>query len=345
MSNEKLLNSFFDLAIKYNASDLFLVSGSHPALKVLGEIGIVKNYPVLESKEVEGFLLEIMTQEEKKHFEENLDIDIAYEYEDKARFRVNAFVGNKGVGIVFRLVPKNIKTLDELGIPREFKKVARMRSGLVLITGATGSGKTTTLAALIDLINETRKSHIISIEDPIEYIHQNRNSIISQREVGVHTKDFTTGLKAALREAADVIVIGEMRDPETMELAIQASETGMLVLGTMHTRGVVSVPDKIIGSFMKERRAQIRSQISRSIKSVLWQVLLKRKDQESRIVATELLFGNYAISNMIRKDQAHQLYSAIETGASEGMHTMEQSLKELVASNKVTKEEVKNLYI
>ena len=335
------LDDFLNVAIEHDASDLFLISGSYPALKVNGDIGVIKNHEKLESEKIESFLVKIMTKEEKKYFEEHLDIDFGYNYSDKNRFRVNAFVTKNGIGVSFRIIPSEIRPLENLGISDELKKIALLRSGLVLVSGSVGSGKTTTLASITDLINRTRRVHIVTIEDPIEYIHENKNSIISQREVGIHTKNFATGLRGALREAADVIMVGELRDSETMELAITAAETGCLVISTIHTRGVSNVADRIVSNFKTEKQNQIRTQIADSLKCVIWQRLIKSIDGKTRLPVTELMFQNYAISNMIRKGLSHQIHSVIETGGEDGMHTMEQNIKFLLQNNKISPEEAK----
>jgi len=335
IENEKMFN-FMDFAIKHEASDLFLITGSKPALKINGDVAVVNNYPELKKEEIENFLIEIMSKEEKKFFETSSDIDFGYTYKENNRFRINALVTRKGVGIVARLIFNKIKTLKELGIPSALEKVTNLPNGLVLVTGAVGSGKSATLASIINIINKQKRQHIITVEDPIEFYHENNLSIISQREVGSHTRSFASGLRGALREAVDVILVGELRDAETMELAITAAETGCLVFGTMHTRGVVNTANRIIGAFGPNKQSQVRIQLADNLKCVLWQTLIKTKDEKSRVPATELMFWNHAISNMIRKKETYQIQSVLETSKASGMGTMKQSLEKLFAEGKIS---------
>lgn len=284
-----------------------------------------------------------MTSEQKAFFEQNHDIDFAYSAKGIARFRVNLYRQKNGLAGAFRPILENVKTIDELGLPPALKKVTEYKNGLVVITGGVGSGKSSTLAAIIEDINQTQNRHVITIEDPIEFVYQNKNSIIEQREVGEHTHSFKNALRAALRENADIILLGEMRDLETIALAITAAETGSLVLATLHTSGASKTINRIIDAFPADQQAQIRSQISESLKAVVWQQLVKRKDKNGRVAACEILFKNPAVANLIRRDNINQIDSIIETGIDKGMQTMTMHL-DMLTQKKIIDEAEAEMY-
>lgn len=334
------LSKIFRTAVQYQASDIYIAAGIKPMLRINGDIIPIGEHSELTKKMAEEYLLEIMSSEQKKRFEQTLDIDFSLELETIARFRVNMFVQRKGISAVFRLIPENVMTMDELGLPAQLKKATTLQNGLVIVTGPTGSGKTTTLAAMVNEINRNQKKHIVTIEDPIEYVHKNKQSIIQQREVGVHTHSFQKALRGALRESPDVILLGEMRDNETMQQAITAAETGHLVLATLHTRGCADSINRIVDAFPSDQQNQIRAQLSESLKAVFWQTLLKTKDEKSRVGAFEVMFANSAIANMIRKGTTHQINSVIETSTKEGMQTMKKALTDLFEAGLITEESV-----
>lgn len=324
------LQKLFRTAYQYQASDLYITSGSKPILRLYGELVNIEEHPVLNKQTAESYILEIMNADQRKRFEQTSDIDFSYEIPNLAHFRVNVFVQRKGIGATFRLIPETIQSIDQLGLPNQLKKLIHYKNGLILTTGPAGSGKSTTLAALLDEINTQKSCHILTIEDPIEFIHENKKSIIEQREVGTHTQSFHRALKAGFREDTNVILIGELRDPESFSLALTAAETGHLILSSIHTNGAANAVNRIIDSFPAEQQEQIRAQLSESLRAVIWQTLVKRKDEKGRIAATEIMLSNKAISNLIRKGHAHQIHSVIETRAKEGMQSMRQSLNDLV---------------
>lgn len=334
------LSKILRTALQYQASDVYIATGIKPCLRINGDIIRIEEHPELTKKMAEEYLLEIMNPEQKKKFEQTLDIDFSLEIETIARFRVNMFVQRKGISAAFRLIPENVMTMDELGLPTQMKKTTTFKSGLVLVTGPTGSGKTTTLASMLNEINRNQKKHIITIEDPIEYVHKNNQSIVQQREVGVHTLSFQKALRGALRETPDVILLGEMRDLDTIQQAITAAETGHLVLATLHTRGCANSINRIIDAFPSDQQNQIRAQLSESLKAVFWQTLIKTKDEKGRVGAFEIMFSNNAIANMIRKGTTHQINSVIETSTKEGMMTMKKALTDLYEGGIITEENV-----
>lgn len=333
------LEKIFRTAVQYKASDIYISTGSKPILRINGDLVNIEEHGVLSKKMAEDYLLEIMNEEQKKVFAQNLDLDFGIDIENIARFRVNMFVHRKGISAVFRLIPETVFSLDELGLPEQLKKVTAFKNGIVIVTGPTGSGKSTTMAALLNEINLTDAQHIITVEDPIEFVHANKKSIFEQREVKTHTKSFPNALKAVLREDPDVVYIGEMRDLETISLAITAAETGQLVFATLHTSGASKSVDRIIDAFPFEQQNQIRAQVSESLRAVIWQNLLKTKDGKGRIAALEILFNNNAIANMVRKAKTHQINSAIETGFKEGMQTMKKSVTDLLEADLISEEE------
>lgn len=323
------LTQYFELAKTHHASDIFIVTGAQPSLKVNGDVAPIEGAPFMTPELTESYLVEILTEDQKKYFEEHLDLDFSYVDSSFGRYRVNAFVNKNGVGMIFRPIAEQAPQLADLHLPEVVSRFPSLKNGLVVITGTVGSGKSTTLAAIINEINKNRRAHVVTIEDPIEFLHESKKSLINQREVYAHTETFYSALRSALRQAVDVILIGEMRDPETLELALEAAETGVLVFATLHTSGAVKAIDRIIDMFPSHKQNQVRSSLSTSLKAVVWQDLLKRKDKQGRIVASEVLINNSAVSNMIRKEMTHQIPSAIEMGGADGMVTMEQSLKKL----------------
>lgn len=332
------LDKIFRTATQYQASDIYIATGAKPTLRINGDMVPIAEHPELTKKMAEEYLLDILTPDQKKRFEQSLDLDFSLDIETIARFRVNIFVQRKGISAVFRLISEKVRTLDELNMPAQFKRATTLPSGLVIITGPTGCGKTTSLAAMIHEINRTQKKHIITIEDPVEYVHKNDVSIIQQREVGVHTHTFQKALRSALREAPDVILLGEMRDLETIQMALTAAETGHLVFATLHTRGCANSTNRIIDAFPPEQQNQIRAQLSESLRAVFWQKLIKTKDGKGRVGAYEIMFVNNAIGNLIRKSNTHQINSVIETSTKEGMQTMKKSVTDLFQSGLISEE-------
>ena len=333
------LDKIFHTAVEYHASDIYITTGTRPVLRIHGDLVFVEEHPILTREQAEEYIFETMTEAQKKAFIEKLDIDYALEIPGVARFRANAFYQRKGIAAAFRLIPEKVQSMVELGLPSQLKKIPSYQNGIVLVTGPTGSGKSTTLAALVNEINNTQKKHIITIEDPIEFIYENRLSVVEQREVGTHTTSFGKALRASLRENPDVVLIGELRDIETMALAITAAETGHLVFATLHTSGAGKAIDRVIDAFPPDQQNQIRVQFSESLKCIVWQNLLKRKDGQGRIGAYEILFNNHAIANMIRKSKTYQIASSLETGINEGMQTMKRSVSALLEQGFISEEE------
>lgn len=334
------LNKLFRTALQYHASDLYISTGSKPTLRVNGELFAIEEHPVLDKKMAESYLLEILTEPLQKQFNKESDIDFSLEVPDLGRFRVNIFVQRQGLTGVFRVIPSTPIPLETLKLPPSVQELAQLHQGLVLITGPAGSGKSTTLAALIHEINQKKRKHIITIEDPIEFVHINGSSIIEQREVGGHTVSFQRALRATLREDPDVILLGEMRDLETIALAITAAETGHLVLSTLHTQGAANAIDRIIDVFPPNQQSQVRTQLAATLQAILWQKLLPSIEETvnntKRIAAVEILRNNHAVRNMIRKGNTHQIQSVIETGRKEGMQTMNQALEEMLEEKLIT---------
>jgi twitching motility protein PilT len=315
-------------ATQKGASDLHLSTGEPPALRVNGDL-VRTERPPLSGSEVLGLIESIMNEEQKVHFKAELECDFATELEGAGRYRVNAFIHNRGPGTVLRAIPTKIPTLADLGLPPVFKELCTRERGLVLVTGPTGSGKSTTLAAMVREINETWDAHILTVEDPIEFVHEPIRCIVNQREVGPHTKSFSNALRSALREDPDVILVGEMRDLETISLAITAAETGHLVFGTLHTSSAPKTVDRIIDAFPGDQQAQIRSMLSESLEAVAAQVLLKKKGG-GRVAAQEILIGVPAVRNLIREQKLHQIPSMMQTGKGMGMQTLDMALQDLV---------------
>lgn len=332
------VDAFLELVVKQKGSDLHLISGNPPRIRLNGEMYPVK-YRNLSADETHDLLLEIMPQIAKNKYEATKGADFAYEAEGLARFRVNVFQHLAGIGAVFRVIPTEIQSLNQLGLPPALKNISRQRKGLILVTGPTGSGKSTTLAAIIDFINQERKGHIITIEDPIEFIHENKGCLMSQREVGSHTEHFADALHSALREDPDVVLVGELRDLETIHLAVTAAEMGILVMATLHTSGAASTIDRIINVFPPEEEAFIRTILSTSLCAVVSQQLLKTADNKGRVAAIEIMINNAAISNSIREGKIEQIENIIQSGAMQGMQRMDTAIRRLLDAEKVTGEE------
>ncbi len=322
------IDAFFKLMHEQGASDLHLVSGQPPALRIRGDMERIK-YKVLENDELKAMLYEIAPDTKIKQFEETGDIDFGYEIPGVARYRSNFFMQKNGCAAVFRQIPEEIMTAEQLGLPNVISKLASLPRGLVLVTGPTGSGKSTTLAAIVDVANRTRKDHIITVEDPIEFVHKSQGCIINHREVGIHTKSFSAALRGALREDPDIILVGEMRDLETISLAIEAASTGHLVFGTLHTMSAPKTIDRIIEVFPATEQSQIRSTLSDGIRAVISQVLFKRIDKKALCVALEILIATPAARNLIREGKTHQIPSVIQTGKKYGMVLLDDAIMEL----------------
>ncbi len=323
------IDAFFQLLHEQGASDLHLVTGQQPAMRVRGEIERIK-YDILGNDELKAMLYEIAPEYKVKQFEETGDIDFAYEIPGLARYRANYFQQKWGVAAVFREIPSKILTCQDLALPDVISKLALLPRGLVLVTGPTGSGKSTTLAAIINEANRLRKDHIITIEDPIEFVHQSQGCIVNHREVGMHTKTFTSALRGALREDPDIILVGEMRDLETISLAIEAASTGHLVFGTLHTTSAAKTVDRIIEVFPSNQQAQIRSTLADGIRAVISQTLFKRVDKKGRCAALEILIATAAVRNLIRESKTFQIPSTIQTGKKYGMQLLDDAIFELI---------------
>ncbi|MCU7829881.1 MAG: type IV pilus twitching motility protein PilT [Candidatus Thiodiazotropha sp. (ex Myrtea sp. 'scaly one' KF741663)] len=326
-------------SVKHNASDLHLSAGLPPMIRVDGDIRRI-NVPALEHKVVHALVYDIMNDKQRKDFEEFLETDFSFEIPGLARFRVNAFNQARGASAVFRTIPSKVLTLEDLGCPQTFRDIVDVPRGLVLVTGPTGSGKSTTLAAMMDYKNDNDYSHILTIEDPIEFVHASKKCLINQREVHRDTLGFAEALRSALREDPDIILVGELRDLETIRLALTAAETGHLVFGTLHTSSAAKTIDRIIDVFPAGEKSMVRSMLSESLRSVIAQTLLK-KIGGGRIAAWEIMVGTPAIRNLIREDKVAQMYSAIQTGQAHGMQTMDQALKELVQKGIVSRLDAK----
>lgn len=325
--------------IDVGGSDLHITVGSPPGIRIRGEVTPIEGQKVLTPKDTQEMLLSLLSEEQRRRFETELELDFAYSIPGLSRFRTNIFQQRNSMGAVFRVIPLKIPTLEELQLPRVCKFLAERPRGLVLVTGPTGSGKSTTLAAMIDHINETRPVHIITLEDPIEFMHKNKRAYVNQREIGEDTHSFTSALKRVLRQDPDVILVGEMRDLETISAALTAAETGHLVLATLHTTGGPETVDRIIDVFPPHQQQQVRMQLSTTLEGVLSQTLLRSTDGRSRVMAMEIMLGIPAISNLIREGKTHQMATIIQGGSSLGMQTLDQHLKVLLQAGKVTYEE------
>ncbi|MBN2256033.1 MAG: type IV pilus twitching motility protein PilT, partial [Deltaproteobacteria bacterium] len=332
------IDAFFKLMHEQGASDLHLVSGQQPVIRLRGDMERVK-YHSLDNDELKAMLYEIAPEHKVKQFEETGDIDFAYEVPNLARYRANFFQQKNGVAAVFREIPSKILTAQQLSLPPVITKLASLPRGLVLVTGPTGSGKSTTLAAIIDEANRTRKDHIITIEDPIEFVHQSQSCIINHREVGLHTKTFTAALRGALREDPDIILVGEMRDLETISLAVEAASTGHLVFGTLHTTSASKTLDRVIEVFPASEQMQIRSTLADGIRAVVSQVLFKRIDKPGRCVALEILIATPAVRNLIREAKTYQIPSIMQTGKKYGMQMLDDAIMDLMNKGWISAEE------
>jgi twitching motility protein PilT len=321
---------------KQGASDLHLSAGLPPMIRVDGDVRRI-NLPALEHKQVHSLIYDIMNDKQRKDFEEFWENDFSFEVPGVARFRVNAFNQNRGAGAVFRTIPSKVLTMEELGMGEVFKEISRIPRGLILVTGPTGSGKSTTLAAMIDYINDNKYEHILTIEDPIEFVHQSKKCLVNQREVHRDTLGFNEALRSALREDPDIILVGELRDLETIRLALTAAETGHLVFGTLHTTSAAKTIDRVVDVFPAEEKSMVRSMLSESLQGVISQTLLK-KNGGGRVAAHEIMRGTAAIRNLIREDKIAQMYSAIQTGGAVGMQTLDQCLANLVAKGVITRD-------
>lgn len=332
------IDALFNEMIEAGASDLHMVPGLPPMLRRKGDLEKTDHRP-LSHKFNQELFFEMLSPEQQKRLQTTLELDIAYEVPGLARFRCNYFYQMRGLAGVFRQIPTTIQSLEKLGMPPGVQSILKIRKGLVLVTGPTGSGKSTTLAAIIDHINENREAHIITIEDPLEFVHQNKKALIAQREIGAHARDFADALRVASREDPDIILVGEMRDLETIALALTCAELGILVFGTLHTNSAVKTIDRIINAFPASQQNQIRSMLSESLKGVLAQQLIKTADGKGRCAAVEILISNTGVSNLIREGKLVQVASIIYTGAAEGMQTMDQALQRLVDQKRITPED------
>lgn len=328
------IDAFFKLMHDQGASDLHLVSGQPPALRINGDMERIK-YKVLDNDMLRSMLYEIAPEDKVKVFEETGDVDFGYEIQGLARYRANFFMQKYGVAAVFRQIPSKILTAEQLGLPAVIPKLAMLPRGLVLVTGPTGSGKSTTLAAIIDVANSSRKDHIITVEDPIEFVHRSQGCIVNHREVGLHTRTFSAALRGALREDPDIILVGEMRDLETISLAIEAASTGHLVFGTLHTSSAAKTVDRVIEVFPANQQEQIRSTLADGLRAVVAQVLFKRVDTKGRCAALEIMIATPAVRNLIREGKTFQIPSSIQTGKRYGMQLLDDAIMELLNSGKI----------
>ena len=332
------IDAFFKLMNEQGASDLHLVSGSQPILRVHGDMERIK-YKALDNDELKAMLYEIAPENKIKVFEETGDVDFAYEIPNLARYRANYFQQKWGIGAVFREIPSEILTAEQLGLPKVITKLSMLHKGMVLVTGPTGSGKSTTLAAMMDYVNKNKKSHIITVEDPVEFVHKSQSCIVNHREVGVHTKGFKSALRGALREDPDIILVGEMRDLETIELALEAASTGHLVFGTLHTQSAAKTIDRVIDVFPAHQQSQIRTTLSESLKGVVAQNLFKRIDKKGRMAVLEILVVTPAVSNLIREGKTFQIPSAIQTGKKYGMQSLDDAILLALEEKKISPED------
>ena len=330
------ITQLLTFAHQQGASDLHISAGEPPMIRVNGEMKKIK-VPALGGEDCHAMLYDIMSDVHRKIFEEYNDVDFSMDIGESARFRVNIFRQSRGTGAVFRTIPTKILTMDELGLPAIVGDLTKFEKGLILVTGPTGSGKSTTLAAMIDNINNTMEGHVLTIEDPIEFVHKSKKCLVNQREVGPHTNSFTNALRAALREDPDIILVGEMRDLETIQLALTAAETGHLVFGTLHTSSAPKTVDRVIDVFPSSQQAQVRAMLAESLQAVITQSLCK-KVGGGRVAALEILIGTPAVRNLIREAKIHQIPSIMQTSQGIGMQTMEMHIRDLVAKNQITRE-------
>lgn len=326
------------LGVKNQASDVHLSSGLSPIFRIDGEIQRA-DHPALDLIDVKNMVYSIMSKDTQILFEKNMEVDFAFEVPNLSRFRANVFIQSRGIGATFRVIPKDVRSLGELNAPDILTKIAAYKKGLVLVTGPTGSGKSTTLAAMLDYINENKSQHILTVEDPIEFVHQSKQSLVNQRELTTHTKSFAHALKSALREDPDCILVGEMRDLETIRLALTAAETGHLVLATLHTSSAAKTIDRIIDVFPAEEKDMVRVMLSESLQAVVSQLLIKKQDSSGRIACHEIMLVNTAVKNLIRENKTSQINSVIQTGGQYGMQSMDQALLKAVKSGEISAKE------
>ncbi len=343
-TEQKVTDNDLDVAsvlgemIDRGASDLHLTTGAHPTLRLSGSLVPLEDYPKLVPQSLRRVLYAIMSQRQREKFEAELELDFAFALPGRARFRVNIYQQREAIGAAFRLIPYEIKPLEDLGVPPAVNNFAGLPRGMVLVTGPTGSGKSTTLASLVDLANRTRQDHIMTVEDPIEFLHRHKSCLVNQREVGEDTWSFANALKHVLRQDPDIILVGEMRDLETISVALTAAETGHLVYATLHTQDAAQTIDRVIDVFPPEQQQQVRTMLAGAIQGIVCQTLCKTADGKGRVVATEVLIATPAIRNLIREGKTHQIYSAMQAGAKHGMHTLDQHLADLVRTRRITYE-------
>jgi twitching motility protein PilT len=338
VEKEPNFSDFLEHVIASGGSDLHLTGGLPPTVRVNGQLRPIRGYRPLEPKDLQELLYSILSQKQRETFEENLELDVSYSLPGKARFRVNVFRQRDAIGSVMRLIPFEIKSIEDLGLPPAVKEFSKLRRGLVLVTGITGSGKSTTLAGLIDIINSTRPEHIMTVEDPIEFLHGHKKAVVNQREVGTDTHGFALALRHVLRQDPDVILVGEMRDLETIQTALTAAETGHLVLGTLHTQDAPQSVDRVIDVFPPHQQQQVRVQLAGTLAGIVSQQLLPTPDGKGRAVAAEVLVATPAVRNLIREGKTHQIYTSMQAGGQFGMQVMDQHLAQLVKLGKVTYE-------
>jgi len=332
------IDAYFDLMMKEGASDLHLSSGSQPIVRIRGELVRI-NAPTLESEQLKKMLYEIAPEMKQKLFEETGDVDFGYEVPGVARYRANFFQQKYGISAVFRLIPSNVLTVEDLGLPPVLKKFPMLKKGLILVTGPTGSGKSTTLAAMMDYANLQRQDHIITVEDPIEFVHRSQNCLVQHREVGIHTRSFSNALRGALREDPDILLVGEMRDLETIELALTAAATGHLVFGTLHTSSAAKAVDRVIDVFPTNQQNQIRATLAESLKGVVAQNLFKRIDVPGRVAALEILVVDMAIANLVREGKTHQIPGMIQVGKKKGNQPLDDAIMDHLRHTRISPEE------
>jgi twitching motility protein PilT len=335
------ISELLAFSVKNKASDLHLSAGLPPMIRVHGDVRRI-NLPPLEHKDVHAMIYDIMNDSQRKQFDEHLECDFSFDLPGLARFRVNAFNQDRGAAAVMRTIPSRVQSLEELHAPRAFADMALKPRGLVLVTGPTGSGKSTTLAAMVDHVNNNLYGHVLTIEDPIEFVHESRKCVINQREVGPHTLSFSNALRSALREDPDVVLVGELRDLETIRLALTAAETGHLVFGTLHTSSAAKTIDRVVDVFPAAEKEMVRAMLSESLVAVISQCLLKTKDGSGRVAAHEIMMGTAAIRNLIRENKVAQMYSTIQTGSQFGMQTLDQCMLDLVRRNTITAAEARS---